>query len=80
MEARLQKWGNSVGIRIPSSILKSLNLSINDKINLVEEDNKIIITKSKKSKIDLKELFEKYNGENLAKEFEWDDPVGNEIW
>ena len=80
MEARLQKWGNSVGIRIPSSILKSLNLSINDKINLVEEDNKIIITKSKKSKIDLKELFEKYNGENLAKEFEWDDPVGKEIW
>ena len=80
MEARLQKWGNSVGIRIPSSILKSLNLSINDKINLVEEDNKIIITKSKKSKIDLKELFKNYNGENLAKEFEWDDPVGNEIW
>ena len=80
MEARLQKWGNSVGIRIPSSILKSLNLSINDKINLVEEDNKIIITKSKKSKIDLKELFEKYNGENLAKEFEWDESVGNEIW
>ena len=80
MEARLQKWGNSVGIRIPNSLLKSLNLSINDKINLVEEDNKIIITKSKKSKIDLKELFEKYNGENLAKEFEWDDPVGKEIW
>ena len=80
MEARLQKWGNSVGIRIPNSLLKSLNLSINDKINLVEEDNKIIITKSKKSKIDLKELFEKYNGENLAKAFEWDESVGKEIW
>ena len=34
MEARLQKWGNSVGIRIPHSILKDLNLKINDLINI----------------------------------------------
>lgn len=26
MESRLQKWGNSDGIRIPSSFLKALNL------------------------------------------------------
>ena len=30
MEAKIQKWGNSVGIRIPSSILKSLNIKTND--------------------------------------------------
>ena len=30
MEARLQKWGNSDGIRIPKSILKSLNIKTND--------------------------------------------------
>ena len=34
MKARLQKWGNSDGIRIPSSILKALDLKTNDKINL----------------------------------------------
>ena len=43
MEARLQKWENSVGIRIPSNILKSLNLKTNDKIILEQEENKIII-------------------------------------
>jgi antitoxin MazE len=80
MEARLQKWGNSVGIRIPNSLLKSLNLSINDKIDLKEDGDRIIITKSKKERVSLEELFKNYNGENLAKEFEWDDPVGNEIW
>lgn len=26
MEVRIQKWGNSSGIRIPSSILKNLNI------------------------------------------------------
>ena len=80
MEARLQKWGNSVGIRIPNSLLKSLNLSINDKIDLKEDGDRIIITKSKKERVSLEELFKNYTGENLAKDFEWDEPVGKEIW
>ena len=42
METRLQRWGNSDGIRIPSNFLKSLDLKY--------EDDKIIITKAKKVK------------------------------
>lgn len=80
MEARLQKWGNSDGIRIPSTLLKSLNLKTNDIVNLSIEDEKIIITKSKTKKVSLKELFDNYNGENLTKDFEWDGPEGKEIW
>jgi antitoxin MazE len=80
MEIRLQKWGNSDGIRIPSSILKSLGLKTNDIVLLKQVDDKIIITKSEKNKISLKERFENYNGNNLSKDFIWDDPEGNEIW
>ena len=80
MEARLQKWGNSDGIRIPSSILKSLNLKTNDKINLEQVDDKIVISKQINSKMSLNEKFKEYHGENLAKEFSWDDAIGKEIW
>ena len=80
MEVRLQKWGNSMGIRIPSSLLKSLDLNLNDKIDIKEEENKIIISKSKKDKISLEELFKDYNGGKLENDFEWDEPVGNELW
>ncbi len=80
MEARLQKWGNSVGIRIPSNIMKSLNLKINDVLELKTEENKIIITKTIRKTISLEERFKVYNGENLAKDFEWDEPQGREIW
>ena len=80
METKLQKWGNSDGIRIPSSLLKALNLKTNDLIELKQEDDKIIITKSKKEKRSLEKRFKKYNGENLAKNFKWDEPRGNEIW
>jgi len=80
METRLQKWGNSSGIRIPSSILKSLNLKVNDIVNIEKEKEKIVISIPKKEKISLEERFKNYHGENLAKDFSWDEPVGREIW
>ncbi len=80
MEIRLQKWGNSIGIRIPKSILNTLNLSENDKVELVQEGEKMVITKSMKKKISLRERFDKYQGSNLAKEFSWDEAKGKEIW
>ena len=80
MEIRIQKWGNSDGIRIPSSILKSLNIKTNDILNIEQKDDKIIISVPKKKKISLEDRFKKYHGKNLAKEFSWDDNVGKEIW
>ena len=41
MEIRIQKWGNSDGIRIPRNILKSLNIKTNDILNIEEVNKKI---------------------------------------
>ena len=80
METRICKWGNSDGIRIPSSILKALNIKTNDILNIEQQDDKIIITVPKKKKISLKDRFATYHGENLAKDFSWDENIGKEIW
>jgi len=80
MDIRLQKWGNSLGIRIPSNILKSLDLKSGDSVNIKEEDDSIIIKKIKNNKISLEERIKSYEGSNLSKEFEWDEPQGREIW
>lgn len=80
MEARLQKWGNSVGIRIPHSILKELNLKINDWINIEKVEDRIVMTKQINPKISLEERFSEYHGKNLAKDFSWDEARGKEIW
>ena len=53
METRLQKWGNSAGIRIPKSFLKTLNLNTNDEVNISMEEDKIIISKINKKSISL---------------------------
>ena len=80
MEIRVQKWGNSFCIRIPSAILKSLNIKANDLLTIEENDEKIVISKSNKKKISLVDRFNEYNGEDLTKEFSWDEPRGKEIW
>lgn len=80
MEIRIQKWGNSYGIRIPSNIIKSLNIKVNDVLDIEQIDKKIVISISDKNKIALSEKFKKYNGENLAKDFSWDESVGKETW
>ena len=80
MEVMLQRWGNSDGIRIPRALLKSLNLKTNDKLILEQVDDKIVISIPKVKKISLEERFKEYKGKNLASDFEWDNPVGRELW
>ena len=80
MEIKLQKWGNSYGVRIPSTFLKTLNIGKNDKVLIEQKEDKIIISKSKKQKISLTERFKNYKGESESSTFSWDDPVGREIW
>ena len=47
----------------------------------IEQDgDKFIASIPKKRKISLKERFQEYHSENLAKEFSWDEDVGKEIW
>jgi len=80
MEVKLQKWGNSNGIRIPNFILKALNLKPNDKVEIREENDQIIISKVKKQNLSLEERIKQYKGPNLAQDFCWDEPKGKEIW
>lgn len=79
MDTKIQKWGNSSGVRIPSSIMKELGITVNDIISIKQEDNRIVIEK-KKNKYSFNERLKKYKGPNLSKEFEWDEPRGKEIW
>ena len=78
MEAKVQKWGNSAAIRIPSSMLKSLNIKTNDILNIIQEDDKIIISIPKKKKISLSDRFKEYNGKNVAKDFSEDEYIGRD--
>lgn len=76
----ITKWGNGQGIRIPKSILKLLNWSDNEKVEIVAEDGQIKIKKADKKRQNIKELFENYDGNYEKENMDWDEPVGKEIW
>ena len=37
--SKIQKWGNSQGIRIPKKMLETLDLKVNDSISIEEGEN-----------------------------------------
>ena len=78
MEATIQKWGNSLGIRIPNLIVRELALKNGSVVDIDDNGNEIIIKPVKK--IRLAEMLEKINDENIHREVETTGPVGNEIW
>ena len=80
---KIQKWGNSNGIKIPSSILKQLDLKINDKVDLTQEEDKIIISKSKKNHKTIEERFEMFNKlpnqeKGRVETYNWKEDLGKE--
>ncbi|MBO5095421.1 MAG: AbrB/MazE/SpoVT family DNA-binding domain-containing protein [Bacilli bacterium] len=84
MESRLQKWGNSSGIRIPSSFLKSLGLKNDDKIEIVQGEDSIIISKPKKRHLTLEERIEMYEKASDSEKgniesYDWGEDLGKEI-
>ena len=66
MQATIQKWGNSLGVRIPSSIAKDLSLKNGSTVEILEEDDRIIIQASTKKT--LKEVLELVTDENIHSE------------
>jgi len=81
VRVRIQKWGNSQGIRIPKAFLDALGMMENDPVELNRVDDNIVITKVKKEKeLTLDDIFKDYDGESVAEEFDWGSPIGKEVW
>ncbi|MBO7431245.1 MAG: AbrB/MazE/SpoVT family DNA-binding domain-containing protein [Spirochaetia bacterium] len=77
MEAVVQKWGNSLGLRIPSIWAKENEVKNGNKVELVVEKGRIIILPHKKS---LDDMLEKITPENMHSEIKTGPVVGNEEW
>ncbi|MGI5173444.1 AbrB/MazE/SpoVT family DNA-binding domain-containing protein [Treponema sp. OMZ 840] len=77
MEAVVQKWGNSLGIRIPSLWAKDNAVKNGSKVEVIAEKGKMIILPQKKS---LDDMLVMITDENLHAEIEIDNAAGNEAW
>ncbi len=82
MLAKVQKWGNSQGLRFSKAILEEARVNVGDEVRVSVRGRKIIIEPVEKvrGKYDLKELVSRMPKNYRVKEVAWGAPVGKEEW
>ena len=79
MTTKLQKWGNSLGVRLPKEIIKKVGFRDGKSVSIKTIGKSIVITSFKKEET-LDDLVSKITPENRYDELYWGPPVGNEVW
>jgi len=81
METTIQKWGNSLAVRLPKELARKLKLREGSAV-LVTEDTKrrIVIKHTLKKKVHLAELVSKISPDTMHHELSWSAPQGKEAW
>jgi antitoxin MazE len=80
MHVRVQKWGNSLAVRIPKPLAEDAEVREGTVLNLAVSEGKVVATPVKKGKASLKQLLAKVTRRNLHSEADFGPSVGREIW
>lgn len=79
MQTKVQKWGNSLALRIPKSFALNMDIKQNEFVDLSIGNGKLIITPITEKEYSLKELLAGVSEDNLHGEFDTGIPVGKEL-
>lgn len=79
MRARVQKWGNSLGLRIPKPFAEETRLEENAEVELSIKGRKLIV-EAVEPALTLESLLDQVTPENLHGEVSTGKRVGKEIW
>ena len=80
MKTRVQKWGNSLALRIPKSFATEVGLQSESPVEVSLADGKLVITPVAKPELNLKQLLAKVTPENIHHEVDTGPATGNEPW
>jgi antitoxin MazE len=77
MHVVIKKWGNSASVRLPASVMKSLDLQLDQTVDVRDEGGRIVIEPVRHA-VELAELLAGITPENLHGEAEFGPAVGKE--
>jgi len=84
MIATITNFGDNLGVQFPKSLLKNMEISENDAVEILIKNNSIIIKRRESPKhLTTKERIATFCGkidEVQLSEFDWGKPQGREIW
>jgi antitoxin MazE len=82
MVTKIQKWGNSQGLRLAKQVLEDAHVSVGDEVDVITRDGLIVIapTRRIRGKQSLQKLVSRIPKGYKAEEMDWGEPVGREAW
>ena len=82
MVTKIQKWGNSQGLRLAKQVLEDAHLAVGDDVDVTTRDGLIVIAPARRirGKRSLQELVSRIPKEHKTEEAGWGEPVGREVW
>jgi antitoxin MazE len=80
VRSRIQRWGNSLGLRIPRSVAEDVGVGVGSEVDLSIQDGDLIVKPARRKAYRLDDLVRKVNKKNLHGEIQTGKPVGREIW
>jgi antitoxin MazE len=82
MVTRIQKWGNSQGLRLAKHVLEEAQISVGDEVHVSTKDGVIVVSPVRRvrRKYDLRELISRIPNDYRPGEIDWGKPAGKEVW
>lgn len=80
MLTKVQKWGNSIALRIPKAFADEIQIASDSAVELTIEDGKLVIAPVEREVYSLEELLARVTPENVHAEVDWGERVGDEVW
>ena len=78
MNVLIKKWGNSASVRIPAPVMAAAKLSLNQPVDVREEQGRIIVEPIRSRDYDLATLIAGITDQNRHDEVDFGRPVGKE--
>ena len=80
MQTKIQKWGNSLGLRIPRSFAAQAQVEEGATVDLSVEEGRLLVRPLRVRKYALSVLLKKVSRRNLHAEVATGRAVGREAW
>jgi antitoxin MazE len=82
MVTKIQKWGNSQGLRLGKQVLEEARIAVGDSVDVAARDGVIVIAPVKRirGKQSLQELVSRIPRNYKTRELDWGRPRGREVW
>jgi antitoxin MazE len=82
MVTKVQKWGNSQGLRLTKQMLEEAHLAPGDEVDVSVKAGVIVISPKRKirGRYRLEELVAEHDKHQKTEELSWGKPVGKEVW